>query len=203
MDGMTDENICGLCMIFIYIGVAQIPYKAVQVASHKRFKVVMLFRSCSYVIIMSNQQIAKSSQPKPQQNINNIVLSTYAKNHILHILIRSLPLEGWISIALTIRHLLPQVPSRGCAWKSHSGRINLELITSPWNLLYVTLKYNNPWQHSRGAYNGACNYCMLFNYTNSHRTVENLIWWWHAQKMVMIYFKRIYIHCFMASFLVY
>ena len=32
---------------------------------------------------------------------------------------------------------------------------------------------------------------------------QSNVWWWHARKMVVIYSKRIQIHCFMANFVVY
>ena len=34
-------------------------------------------------------------------------------------------------------------------------------------------------------------------------TGQSKVWWWHARKMVMIYFKRTEIHCYLASFVVY
>ena len=34
-------------------------------------------------------------------------------------------------------------------------------------------------------------------------TGQSKVWWWHARKMVVIYSKRIQIHCFMANFVVY
>ena len=34
-------------------------------------------------------------------------------------------------------------------------------------------------------------------------TGQSKVWWWHARKMVLISFKRIEIHSYLASFVVY
>ena len=34
-------------------------------------------------------------------------------------------------------------------------------------------------------------------------TGQAKVWWWHAWKMVVIYLKRIYIHCYLVSFVIY
>ena len=34
-------------------------------------------------------------------------------------------------------------------------------------------------------------------------TGQSKVWWWHDRKMVVIYSKRIWIHCFIANFMVY
>ena len=63
-----------------------------------------------------------------------------------------------------IRQYCGRYKANTILYTDRQGETSIPLSTS------LSRRYNN---HSRGAYSGAWNYCMLFNNPNSHRTVKH------------------------------